>query len=32
MIRIFHKDPVLQGFEYVSNDLIPHISLYLSPT
>lgn len=32
MVRIFHKGPVLQGFEYMSNDLIPQICLYLSPT
>lgn len=32
MSKIFHKVPVLQGFEYMSNDLIPQIFLYLSPT
>lgn len=31
MVRTFHKGPVLQGFEYMSDDLIPQICPYLSP-
>ena len=30
MVETFHKGPVLQGFAYTSNDLIPQ--MYLLPT
>lgn len=32
MVRIFHKQLVLQGSEYTANDLIPQTCMYLLPT